>query len=171
MSFLINGVGYHILVHALPIQVASQSSLTGVVFRAVGMMYLVDLDDTPGYKLTVVVKPLEEPKPEAKTGEEPKKEEPKKDQEMQAISNDAIEQATLEIIEEAKKKLDALARGEFSAGTPGNKGRAANMLLGVGALATDEDAAADKDKSQGLAVPSADAADDDGGAEGETVEA
>jgi hypothetical protein len=43
MSFVINGVGFHILVHALPIQVAAQSSLTGVVFRAVGMMYLVDL--------------------------------------------------------------------------------------------------------------------------------
>eukprot|EP00555_Chaetoceros_dichaeta_P015441 CAMPEP_0198275744 /NCGR_PEP_ID=MMETSP1447-20131203/64939_1 /TAXON_ID=420782 /ORGANISM="Chaetoceros dichaeta, Strain CCMP1751" /LENGTH=462 /DNA_ID=CAMNT_0043970639 /DNA_START=46 /DNA_END=1434 /DNA_ORIENTATION=+ len=53
MSFLINGVGFHILVHALPLQVASQSSLTGVVFRAIGMMYLVDLDDTPGYKLTI----------------------------------------------------------------------------------------------------------------------
>merc|ERR1712071_122577 len=51
MSFLINGFGFHILVHALPLQIASQSSLTGVVFRAVGMMYLVDLDDTPGYKL------------------------------------------------------------------------------------------------------------------------
>merc|ERR1719491_2102523 len=53
LSFLINGVGFHILVHALPLQVAAQSSLTGVVFRAVGMMYLVDLDDTPGYKLTI----------------------------------------------------------------------------------------------------------------------
>mmetsp|Transcript_32430 Transcript_32430/g.38752 ORF Transcript_32430/g.38752 Transcript_32430/m.38752 type:complete len:372 (+) Transcript_32430:71-1186(+) len=53
MSFLINGVGFHILVHALPLQVASQSSLTGVVFRAIGMMYLVDLDDTPGYTLTI----------------------------------------------------------------------------------------------------------------------
>jgi len=53
LSFLINGVGFHILVHALPLQMASQSSLIGVVFRAVGMMYLVELDDTPGYKLTV----------------------------------------------------------------------------------------------------------------------
>lgn len=54
MSFIVNGIGYHILVHALPIQVASQSSLTGVVFRAVGMMYLVDLDDAAGFALTVV---------------------------------------------------------------------------------------------------------------------
>jgi hypothetical protein len=59
MSFLINGVGFHILVHALPIQVAAQSSLTGVVFRAVGMMYLVDLDDTPGYKITLVPKAVD----------------------------------------------------------------------------------------------------------------
>jgi hypothetical protein len=48
MSFLINGVGFHILVHALPIQVAAQSTLSGIVIRAVGMMYLVDLDDAPG---------------------------------------------------------------------------------------------------------------------------
>ena len=54
MSFLINGVGFHILVHALPIQVAGQSSLTGIVFRAVGMLYLVDLDDAPGTALTLV---------------------------------------------------------------------------------------------------------------------
>lgn len=53
MSFLINGVGFHILVHALPIQVAGQRNLTGIVFRAVGMIYLVDLDDAPGTKLTV----------------------------------------------------------------------------------------------------------------------
>jgi hypothetical protein len=54
MSFLVNGIGWHILVHALPLQVAAQSSLTGVVLRAVGMMYLVDLDDTAGYIMTMV---------------------------------------------------------------------------------------------------------------------
>ena len=64
MSYLINGVGFHILVHALPIQVAYQSTLTGVVLRAVGMMYLVDLDDTSGYTLKLV----EEKKPD-KTSE------------------------------------------------------------------------------------------------------
>jgi hypothetical protein len=58
MSFLIQRVGFHILVHALPIQVA-QSSLTGVVFRAIGMMYLVDLDDTPGYKITLFPKAVD----------------------------------------------------------------------------------------------------------------
>jgi hypothetical protein len=67
MSFLINGVGFHILVHALPIQVAAQSSLTGVVFRAVGMMYLVDLDDTPGYKITLVPKAVDDVVLETKT--------------------------------------------------------------------------------------------------------
>ena len=56
MSFLINGVGFHILVHALPIQVAAQSSLAGVVIRAVGMMYLVDLDDAPGTVIKIFEK-------------------------------------------------------------------------------------------------------------------
>lgn len=63
MSFLINGVGFHILVHALPIQVAGQSGLTGIVFRAVGMLYLVDLDDAPGTVLKLV-----ESNPEEKPG-------------------------------------------------------------------------------------------------------
>jgi len=52
MSFLINGVGFHILIHALPVQVAGQSSLTGVVFRSVGLVYIVDLGTC--VKLTTV---------------------------------------------------------------------------------------------------------------------
>jgi hypothetical protein len=53
LSYFINGLGFHILIHALPVQVASQSTLVGIVIRAVGVMYLVDLDDAPGVKLTV----------------------------------------------------------------------------------------------------------------------
>ena len=34
------------MVHALPVQVAAQSTFSGVVGRAVGMMYIVDLDNT-----------------------------------------------------------------------------------------------------------------------------
>jgi hypothetical protein len=68
MSFLINSVGFHILVHALPLQVAYQSSFTDVVFRAVGMMYLVDLDDTPGYTLTVATTRPEPEKEEVDQG-------------------------------------------------------------------------------------------------------
>jgi len=34
MSCLINGVGFHFLLHVLPIQVASQSTIIGVVFTA-----------------------------------------------------------------------------------------------------------------------------------------
>jgi hypothetical protein len=54
MNFLINGgVGFHILVvHALPVQI--EFSLLGVVFRAVGMMYLVNMDETPGYPHMIV---------------------------------------------------------------------------------------------------------------------
>jgi len=62
MSYLVNGVAFHILVHALPIQIASQTSYTGVVFRAVGMLYLVDLDDTKGFRLTITEKDEEENK-------------------------------------------------------------------------------------------------------------
>ncbi|GKY93132.1 hypothetical protein MPSEU_000281400 [Mayamaea pseudoterrestris] len=53
MSFIVNGFGFHVLIHALPIQVGSQSSFTNVVLRSVGMMYLVNLDDTTGSKLTL----------------------------------------------------------------------------------------------------------------------
>ena len=54
MSFLVNGVGFHVLVHALPIQVAAQSSFLMVVYRSVGMMHLVDLDDTAGYVMRLL---------------------------------------------------------------------------------------------------------------------
>ena len=53
LSFIVNGWGFHVLVHLLPIQVAAESSFTGVVFRAVGMMYLIDMDNTPSVTLTL----------------------------------------------------------------------------------------------------------------------
>lgn len=53
MSFLINGAGFLFLLHVLPIQVAGQANAIGVVFRAVGMIYLVDLDDTVGNVMTL----------------------------------------------------------------------------------------------------------------------
>ena len=53
LSFLINGYAFHVLVHLLPIQVASESSWTGVVFRNVGMMFLIDMDATPSVTLTL----------------------------------------------------------------------------------------------------------------------
>lgn len=54
LSFLINGIGFHFLLHVLPIQVASQSAIIGVVFRAIGMIYLADLDDCTGSTMTLV---------------------------------------------------------------------------------------------------------------------
>jgi hypothetical protein len=155
MSFLINGIGYHILVQALPVQVAQQTSLTGFVLRAVGMMYLVDMDDTPGYKLTVVLPPSssEGSTPEdAKGGGEnmdhdhQKNEPPKKQtinhmhgassydiyksshdmhgassydiykssQYMHGASSYDIYQSSQEIIEEARRKLDALTNNQPS---------------------------------------------------------
>lgn len=104
LSFLINGVGFHILVHALPIQVASQSSLTGVVFRAVGMMYLVDLDDTPGYTLTIVQQEVDSSDEEEDDESESLEEVKKMDVGETAATAD-------QIIANARAQLDALAAG------------------------------------------------------------
>jgi hypothetical protein len=54
MSYLVNSVGFLFLLHVLPVQVANSNSIMGVVFKAVGMLYLVDLDDTAGNVMTVV---------------------------------------------------------------------------------------------------------------------
>jgi hypothetical protein len=54
MSLLINSVCFHFLLNVLPVQIASKSSIMGIVFSSVGMIYLVDLDDTSGQPLTVV---------------------------------------------------------------------------------------------------------------------
>lgn len=148
MSYLINGVGFHILVHALPIQVATQSSLTGVVFRAVGMVYLVDLDDTAGYTLTLVEEPEQ--------GEGDKKNDDKKDdttdvmspsstkQEERKDSNNTASAAEISdeaqrIIAEAKAQLEALSRGDFNmnkkAKLQGGGKLAAAAILTAGVLA------------------------------------
>ncbi|CAJ1926378.1 unnamed protein product [Cylindrotheca closterium] len=79
MSYLVNGVAFHILVHALPIQVASQSSFTGVVFRAVGMLYLVDLDDSKGFRLIITEKDEENEPNKKPEGEGPIEPSEKKD--------------------------------------------------------------------------------------------
>lgn len=99
MSFIINGIGFHILVFALPIQIAAQSSLTGVVFRAVGMLYLVDIDDSPGYTLTFVDKDFSE-----EDGD--KKAEP---DETTPLVQGTLATDAKAIIKEAQDKLDALA--------------------------------------------------------------
>ena len=96
MSFIINGIGFHILVFALPIQIAAQSSLTGVVFRAVGMLYLVDLDDSPGYTLTLVEN-------ESTEDREP-------DESTRLVQGESpLQKEAKAIIQEARDKLDALA--------------------------------------------------------------
>ena len=137
MSFMINGVGFHILVHALPIQVAAQSSLTGVVFRAVGMMYLVDLDDTPGYTLTLVeAEEVPEDTNAVQTGETPPQADPTH-VDTYSMENKMTEtQLSVEaqkILDEAHAKLDALASGKTLPSSTRATG-VAGMALG-GALA------------------------------------
>lgn len=99
MSFIINGIGFHILVFALPIQIAAQSSLTGVVFRAVGMLYLVDLDDSPGYTLTFV----------DYHHKEGGKDEDDVPDESTALVKSTLASEAKAILKEARDKLDALA--------------------------------------------------------------
>jgi hypothetical protein len=141
MSFLINGVGFHILVHALPIQVAGQSSLTGVVFRAVGMMYLVDLDDTAGYMLTLV-------------------EDDKDDKfEKTEINDSASQPTTLSegeiltkaqmIIEDARSQLDALATGFAGGSGAGKKKMGTVGMLAIAGGAGVAAAIANRDNGDG----------------------
>ena len=172
MSFLINGVGYHILVHALPIQVATQSSLTGVVFRAVGMMYLVDLDDTAGYTLTVVEEPVggsstSSSPPPAKhddvkpspTEEETIKEIDSKDGQQQMMSSTSeISDEAQRIIGEAKAQLDALARGDYNMNKKAKLKGNTNKLAAAGLVMNSDIAAANDD---------ADGEDNGGGADGD----
>lgn len=115
-------------VHALPIQVAGQSSLTGVVFRAVGMLYLVDLDDTPGYTLTFtdaddeVAKKVEESG--SNTDEAP--------EDAAGVSDripDTLQGEAERIIQDARAKLDALAAGASVSGY-GN-GQVVNLSGGM----------------------------------------
>jgi hypothetical protein len=128
MSFIINGLGFHILVHALPLQMASQSSLTGVVYKAVGMLYLVNMDDTLGSKITLVPKAIEEVV-EKKTNEEmddvmPEQDSIPGDATGNTMSSDDLtkpalndgEIATLsqQIIDDARAQLDALLQGRES---------------------------------------------------------
>jgi hypothetical protein len=95
MSTIVNGIGFHVLIHSLPIQISSQGGFTMVVCRSVGMMSLVDLDDTIGYTLTL-----------AHSGEETVTA-----QDSSAVPvDDDVDIAIKKVIEDAKMKLDALVR-------------------------------------------------------------
>lgn len=155
MSYLVNGVAFHILVHALPIQVASQSSFTGVVFRAVGMLYLVDLDDSKGFRLIITEKDeAAEKKDEEKKESSPEDDDKKDEEEMRPpgkhtpmkidsagnvtpvletqASQQAMEAEANEILEEAQQKLEMLRQSGPSTRTSlgGKQGSAkTNRLL------------------------------------------
>jgi len=109
MSFIINGIGFHVLVFALPIQIAAQSSLTGVVFRAVGMLYLVDLDDSPGYTLTFEDKDYDDDDDNDEAKED--KKHPNEATALLQGGSSAVAAEAKAILQEARDKLDALAAG------------------------------------------------------------
>jgi hypothetical protein len=102
-------------------------------------MYLVDLDDTPGYTLTIV----ELPKPEPDKVEEvskPSAPSPPAPANINAGAPDTIDTNNLDelsneaqkIIEEARAKLEALAKGKMLGKNKAHKAGAAGALLFAG---------------------------------------
>ncbi|KAL3923220.1 MAG: hypothetical protein SGILL_001778 [Bacillariaceae sp.] len=164
MSYLINGVGFHVLVHSLPIQVATQSSLTGVVFRAVGMMYLVDL----GYTLTIAEEPLDQGSKKDTMKEEVSLEDSNKpsfDTNVQSEADLAMmSEEAQRIIGEAQEQLNALARTDY---TQNNQAKNAKLLAGgtlaAGAILTAGELANAQQQTQDEGDVEGDAGGEDGG--------
>jgi len=124
MTFLINGYGFHMLLHSLPLQVSSQESLTGIVAKAIGMMYLVDLDDSVGKEITItekVTEGTEEKKGDVKPEEDEVEKVPQKkpfSAETQKVIDDAMERVRKEIMTElgaepGRRSSDTKAYGLF----------------------------------------------------------
>jgi hypothetical protein len=104
MSYLVNGIGFHILLHALPIQAGMQESLSEIVLQAISMLYLVKLDDiSPDYKLTIVetVENVEG----VPAGDTDETNEITKSTQPADINDDTAAGITAEIIAKAQKKL------------------------------------------------------------------
>mmetsp|Transcript_79 Transcript_79/g.107 ORF Transcript_79/g.107 Transcript_79/m.107 type:complete len:459 (+) Transcript_79:77-1453(+) len=140
MSFTINGVGFHLLLHSLPVEVARTNAFYDIVWAVYGMMWLVDMDYLWGNALTIS-HPVE--KEEGKTDEIKADKAPaegttkisKADAKtVEIVDTDdtvRVSAEALKIINEARAKLDALAKGEKSVTTVrGN----ANHNLAAGAL-------------------------------------
>jgi len=53
VSWIVNGFGFRVLLHSLPIQLASRKNLLQIIFQALGVIYVAKLDDAHGYKLTL----------------------------------------------------------------------------------------------------------------------
>ena len=107
------------MVHALPIMVAAQGTFTGVVARAVGMLYIVDLDDTGEvFEMTIVPRG---PDPSDTVDEDEDFE--KFHASLTKVDNSLDREAEM-IIQEAVAKLETLAasRGVMIA-TNGDHGK------------------------------------------------
>jgi len=53
LSFIVNGFGFRVLLHSLPIQLASRKNLLQIIFQALGVIYVAKLDDARGVTLTL----------------------------------------------------------------------------------------------------------------------
>jgi len=123
MTFVINGYGFHMLLHALPLQVSSQTTLTGIVAKAIGVMYLVDLDDSVGKESTITEKDTEgteEKKGDVKAEEDEVEKVPQSkpfSAETQKVIDDAMERVRKEIMTELGaepgRRSDTKAYGLF----------------------------------------------------------
>jgi hypothetical protein len=106
------------LVHALPVQVAAQSTLSGVVGRAVGMMYIVDLDNTRDVFDMTLIPAGEEENEKAGGGDtEGTIDTVKLDtsvsmEDLKSLQNndDYLLQETERIIEEARQETDCIMK-------------------------------------------------------------
>jgi len=99
---------------ARPVQVAGQSTVIGVLFRSVGMIYLVDLDDIAGSTMTLVstdedtdVGNTTSYGSSGKSGSTAGKQ-PLDEKEFDAEKQKIIQEA----VKDVETKLQALARGE-----------------------------------------------------------
>lgn len=128
MSWIVNSICFHFLLHALPIQIASKSSIMGVVFSSVGMIYLVDLDDSTGNTLTLVSDghPTSSDAPPA-NGYDSLAHAASNDTDLEAVKQRLLEEA----IQDIKAKLEiALADGvASSSSSPSAKSGHSSMRL------------------------------------------
>ena len=90
--------------HALPVEVASQSTFTGVVIHAVGMLYIVNMDDTSEVHVMTIVPPG----PDDDDTVDEDKEFEKFQESLTKVDNPLDREAEM-IIQEAAAEMEALA--------------------------------------------------------------
>lgn len=138
LSFIINGLGYHIIIHSFPIQAANRYTYIGLLWAGCGMMFLVQLDNVSGQTLTV--KHLK-----ANFDDEHDVETPLMTEKILGKEEVRMSEEAEKIISDAREKLDALASGQRVINAPRNATH--NLKAGVLLVAErgNSDASIDRD--------------------------